>query len=170
MTATGAALLSRSLLFLLIWWLLSDGETASLWIGVPAILLAVMISIRLLPATTFSWYQFLKFIPFFLLHSLRGGSDVAWRAFHPDLPIAPDLIDYPMQLPAGLPQVFMANTANLLPGTLSASLTGNLLKVHVLDRHQDMLAELAVIEIHVGKIFGMVLQMPEETRPDSMKT
>ena len=51
-----------------------------------------------------------------------GGADVARRAFHPRLPVAPQLIDYPFRLPPGLPRVILVNTVRLLPGAPSAEL------------------------------------------------
>jgi multicomponent Na+:H+ antiporter subunit E len=93
------------------------------------------------------------FVPFFLWHSLKGGVDVAWRAFHPRLPITPELIEYPLRLPPGLPRVILVNTVSLLPGTLSAELGGQVLKVHVLDSLGDFLAELETLEQRVGCMF-----------------
>ncbi len=96
---------------------------------------------------------------FFLLRSLFGGADVAWRAFHPGLPIAPDLIEYPLRLPPGLPQVLMANTVSLLPGTLSAELDQSVLKIHVLDNQRGVLAELEAVEQSVPRMFGTSLKL-----------
>jgi len=154
-----STLVSRGGLFSLIWWILTDGAAPSWWIGVPAVLLAVAASAALLPPTPFVWYEFLRFVPFFLLRSLLGGADVAWRAFHPGLPIAPDLIEYPLRLPPGLPRVFMANTVSLLPGTLSAALDRNVLKVHVLDSRKSVLAELEAVEQSVARMFGTSLKL-----------
>ena len=154
-----STIVSRGVLFSLIWWVLTDGAAPSWWIGVPAVLLAVAASVALLPPTPFVWYEFLRFVPFFLLRSLLGGADVAWRAFHPDLPIAPDLIEYPLRLPPGLPRVFMANTASLLPGTLSAALDRNVLKVHVLDSRKGVLTELEAVEQSVARMFGTSLKL-----------
>lgn len=153
------AIASRGGQFALIWWILTDGVASSWWIGVPAVLLAVVTSAALLPATPFVWSEFLRFVPFFLMRSLLGGIDVAWRAFHPGLPIAPDLIEYPLQLPPGLPRVFMANTVSLLPGTLSAALDQNVLKVHVLDNQSSYQAELVALEQRVAAIFSTSLQL-----------
>ena len=154
-----STIVSRGGLFSLIWWVLTDGAAPSWWIGVPAVWLAVAASAALLPPTPFVWYEFLRFVPFFLLRSLLGGADVAWRAFHPGLPIAPDLIEYPMRLPAGLPRVFMANTVSLLPGTLSAALDRNVLKVHVLDSRKSVLTELEAVEQSVARMFGTSLKL-----------
>ncbi len=154
-----STLVSRGVLFSLIWWILTAGAESSWWIGVPAVLLAVAASATLLPPTPFVWYEFLRFVPFFLLRSLLGGADVAWRAFHPGLPIVPDLIQYPLRLPPGLPRVFMANTVSLLPGTLSAALDRNVLKVHVLDSRKGVLAELEAVEQSVARMFGISLTL-----------
>lgn len=156
-----STILSRGGLFLLLWWVLTDGATSSWWIGVPAVLLAVAASAALLPPTSFNWYEFLRFVPYFLIRSLLGGTDVAWRAFHPGMPITPDLIEYPLRLQPGLPRVFMANTVSLLPGTLSAALDRNVLKVHVLDSRRGVLAELEAVEQSVARMFGKSLKLFE---------
>lgn len=160
-TTSWLTIVSRGGLFLLIWWVLTDGTPSSWWIGVPAVLLAVTVSIALVPPTPLVWFELLKFVPFFLLHSLLGGADVARRAFQPNLPIAPDLIEYPLRLPPGLPLVFMSNIVNLLPGTLTAAFDQSVLKVHVLDRRKDFLTELEAVEQRVARIFGTSLQVSE---------
>jgi len=156
----GASLLSRGLLFSLIWWILTDGAVVSWVIGVPAVLLAVAASVALVSPMPVVWSEILRFVPFFLWHSLLGGMDVARRAFQPAMPIDPDLVAYPLRLPPGLSQVFMANTVSLLPGTLSAELEQNVLKVHVLDRRKDFLAEFNAVEQRVARIFELSLNSP----------
>lgn len=141
---------SRGLLFSLLWWTLTDGNVKSWWVGVPAVSFAVIASIALLPPVPLVWRELLKFTPFFLWRSLQGGADVAWRAFHPGMPIAPAVVDYPLRLPPGLPQVVLANIVSLLPGTLSAMLDGQALKVHVLDSRRDFMTELRVLEQRVA--------------------
>jgi len=148
----------RAGLFSLIWWVLSDGVVASWWVGAPAVLLALLSSIVLMPTTRFAWHEFARFVPIFLVRSLRGGMDVAWRAFHPHLPIYPELIEYPMRLPVGVPRVFMVNTVSLLPGTLSAEITGDSLAIHVLDSRHDFLSELQAVEQSTARIFGVSLK------------
>lgn len=147
-------LLRRAVLFAVLWWMLVGGETASWWIGVPAVILAAAISVALVSPVTLVWYELFRFVPFFLMRSLLGGADVAWRAFHPGMPIDPHLIEYPIHLPPGLPRVFLANTVSLLPGTLSTALGSNYLNVHVLTRRKDILSELEKLERKVAAIFG----------------
>jgi len=148
---------SRVLLYSFLWWVLTDGSAASWWIGVPAVSIAVFASAILLPPVPLIWGEVVKFAPFFLQRSLQGGADVARRAIHPDLPIAPDLVDYPLRLPPGLPRVMLLNIVNLLPGTLSAELDGRVLKVHVLDGLSDVIPELETLERHVARISGVTL-------------
>jgi multicomponent Na+:H+ antiporter subunit E len=148
-----STVVSRALLFSLLWWALTDGTAGSWWIGAPAVAGAVIISVTLVPPLGLVWREVMGFVPFFLWHSLKGGVDVAWRAFHPRLPITPELIVYPLRLPPGLPRVILVNTVSLLPGTLSAELGGHVLKVHVLDSLGDFLAELEALEQRVGCMF-----------------
>lgn len=148
---------SRSLLFSLVWWMLTDGNVQSWWIGVPAVSFAVIASIALLPTVPLVWRELVKFSPFLLWRSVQGGADVAWRAFRPSMPIFPAVIDYPLRLPPGLPQVFLANIVSLLPGTLSAALDGQALKVHVLDSRGDLATELNALEKRVARMCGVLL-------------
>jgi len=148
-----STVVSRALLFSLLWWALTDGTGGSWWIGAPAVAGAVIISVTLVPPLGLVWREAMGFVPFFLWHSLKGGVDVAWRAFHPRLPITPELIEYPLRLPPGLPRIILVNTVSLLPGTLSAELGGQVLKVHVLDSLGDFLAELEALEQRVGCMF-----------------
>jgi len=147
----------RALLFLLIWWFITNGDPASWWIGIPAVVLALIVSSTMISPVFFVWSEIPRFVAFFLWHSLLGGVDVARRDFSPSLPIAPGLLEYPLRLPPGLPQVFMANAVGLLPGTLSAELQNNVLSVHVLDRRSDVLTELDAVECSVARMFGIPL-------------
>lgn len=156
-----STIVSRAVLFSLVWWILVDGAAPSWWIGVPAVLLAVVVGTALVQPAHLVWHELLRFIPFFLMRSLLGGADVAWRALHPRMPISPALVEYPLRLPAGLPRVFMANTVSLLPGTLSAALDLSVLKVHVLDRRKDVLSELEAVEQGVARMFGVSLKISE---------
>lgn len=160
---------SRSFGFALLWLLLSGGDYTSFLVAGPAVVLAVIISLKLLPSRLCIWHQLILFIPFFLLRSLLGGADVAWRAFHPGMPIVPDLVEYPVRLPAGLPQVFMANTISLLPGTLSATLKEDVIKVHVLDSGSDFREELEAVEKRVARVFGVHLGSSSQDKRDETR-
>jgi multicomponent Na+:H+ antiporter subunit E len=150
-------IVSRALLFLIMWSALTDGAAASWWIGVPGVSFVVIASIVLLPPLSLVWRELPKFTPFFLWRSLQGGADVAWRAFHPGMPIVPAVIDYPLRLPPGLPQVFLANIVSRLPGTLSDTLDEQALKVHVMDSRGDFVTELKALEQRVARMCGVML-------------
>jgi len=159
-SASWTIYLYRGVLFLFIWWFLTGGVASSWWIGVPAVILAVTASRALLPPAPVLWFELLKFVPFFLWQSLLGGADVARRVFQPKMPIAPDLIEYPLRLPHGLSQVIMSNTVSLLPGTLITELDRNVLKVHVLNRNKDSFAELEAVEERIAGMSGLSLSAP----------
>lgn len=157
-----STLVSRGLWFSLIWWVLTDGASSSWWIGAPAVVLVLVSSVGLLAPVHFNWFELARFVPFFLARSLLGGVDVAWRAFHPGMPIAPGLIDYPLRLPPGLAQVVMANTVSLLPGTMSAEIGQNCLNVHVLDGRKALFPGLNAVEQRVARMFGISLSEERE--------
>ncbi len=147
----------RVLLFATIWWILTNGVMESWWVGVPVVLLATSVSVVLLPPGSWSFMGIIRFIPFFLWRSLYGGADVAVRAMHPHLPIAPGKYTYPWRLPPGISRVFMANTVSLLPGTLSTELNNDCLLVHILDLTGRYSFELRRIEEHVADVFNLCL-------------
>jgi len=50
-------------------------------------------------------------------------------------------------------------TSLLLPGTLSAEIEGQVLKVHVLDSRGDFLTGLKMLEQRVGRLWGTPLMI-----------
>lgn len=153
---------ARALLFLLVWWVLTNGDLASLGVGIPTALAAGVLSVFLQPTVRLSALAGLKFLPFFLLHSVKGGVDVAWRVFHPSLPINPVMLEYPTQLPEGFARMMMLSIITLLPGTLSVDLDTGVLKIHVLNGTDGITDELRSIERHIAKIFYTPLGGKEE--------
>lgn len=150
--------LSRIMVLGGIWWVLVDGEASSWWFGLPAVGLAVMVSLLLPPAPTplhLSPGGLALFMPFFLVQSLRGGVDVMRRALHPRLPLEPALICYRLGLGEASARVFMANAVSLLPGTLIADLDGDQLIVHSLDVRMPVHEQLRELERRVGRVFGL---------------
>ena len=152
-----ATWLLRTVLFALVWWVLTDGDLTSWPVGVPVVLLSTVVSVILMPPLAWSLRGIVRFIPFFLWYSIRGGIDVARRALHPQLPISPGLIDYRFRLSPGLPRVFMANIVSLLPGTLSVELYEESLRVHVLDKSGTCAEELKMLENRLASIFKVDL-------------
>lgn len=138
----------------LLWWILVGDDPSSWLIGAPTIVL-VLVLMAQQPHTTWhlSLPGLLRFIPYFLLQSLRGGIDVARRAFSPRRPLHPALLEYHLSLPRGSARIFLLNSVSLLPGTLSADLRDDCLLVHVLDQQLD--PHLEQLEEHVAQLFAL---------------
>lgn len=144
-----------------LWWVLTDGELGSWLWGLPAVLGAVLFNPFHDP-TLRSWRPVgvLRFIPVFLWFSLRSALDVAWRAMHPERPLAPTLVDYPWRLPAGRARIFLANLINLMPGTLCVRIGDRALTVHILANPDATLAGLQRLEHHVAGLFVATGEQP----------
>ena len=148
----------RILLFVLLWWAVSDGN-GSWAFGIPVILLATVASYWLQPARG-AWLRplaLLRLCGFFLYQSVRAGIDVALRALGPGLRLAPGMIEYQLRLPEGIARVLLLDTLSLLPGTLSAELNGDRLCLHVLDTGLPNEAEVRKVESYIAGAFGMRL-------------
>ncbi len=171
-------LLGRFVLFGAIWWLLTSGRTDALIFGACAAAAAAAAPLiigdrgeasaqrALLPTVL----RLPRLLPFFLWESLRGGVDVALRAFRPRLPLSPAMIDYPLRLPPGPAAVMMASLVSLMPGTL-AIISGSGLRVHVLDDASDYRHDLERLEAQVARVFGLGLaavQAPAASAPDEV--
>lgn len=151
----------RALLYAGLWWLLTGGAATSWIVGVPAAIAAAAASVALHPHSRWRLNPvgLARFIPHFLARSLVGSIDVAWRALHPGLPIAPAVIRYPLALPAGGPsRVFMAGAINLLPGTLCGVLDDDGMDVHVLNgASPSVAADIERLEERVAHLFDLPL-------------
>jgi len=146
--------LGRLLLFATLWTLLTEGDPGAVWFGVPVVVLATYLSLRLLPPAGMRPIALLRFLPLFFWLSLTGAWDVALRALRPRRPLQPGLADFDTRLAEGLPRVFFANAVSLLPGTLCADLHGSRLTVHLLDDSPAMRHSLAALEDAVARLFG----------------
>lgn len=153
----------RLALFALLWWVLTEGQPGSWPLGVLFAVLAAALSLALSRPAPWSAVGFVRFVPFFLWWSLRGGVDVARRACAPSLPIAPGMLTYRLRLPPGRARVFMTAVISLLPGTLSAEIVRNRLFVHVLDQRASSEADLAALEMKVAALFRIGPSMPPST-------
>jgi multicomponent Na+:H+ antiporter subunit E len=149
----------RLLGFALLWWVLTEGYPGAWGLGVPIILASLLATFLLPSVGDWSWRLagLARFLPFFLLQSLRGGIDVARRALHPQLPLAPQMFEFRFRLPASPARIFFADTVSLLPGTCSASLQEESLQIHVLDASLPVAIALRQIEERVAELFGLSL-------------
>jgi multicomponent Na+:H+ antiporter subunit E len=147
----------RMFLFALLWWVLTDRAMTSWWFGAPTVALATITSLVLLPPAdhTLRMVGLIRFIGFFVWYSLRGGIDVALRAFNPRLPLDPALIIFSPRLKERAAQIVLVNMISLLPGTLSADLEDNRVRVHVLATGAEIGRSLQQVESVVAALFGI---------------
>lgn len=157
--ALAGSVLARALLLGVGWWAFVEGETGSWILSGAAVLGAVLVSLAALPPGTGRWRfaGLARFLPFFLVQSLRGGTDVAARAFNPRLPVLPGMIDHPLRLPEGPARVSFVVVLSLLPGTLSAQLRGDTLRVHLLHRGMPARGRIEELEARIAELFGVRL-------------
>jgi multicomponent Na+:H+ antiporter subunit E len=85
-------------------------------------------------------------LPRFLWQSVRGGIDVARRAFDPRVPLAPGFLTYRTGFPRGHARITFASITSLLPGTTPVGDDGEGIVYHCLDTAQPVLDELAAEE------------------------
>lgn len=152
------SLLTRGLVFALLWALLSGNS----WDDWPLILgcvaAAMAVSFALWPVGAWKWRMvpLLRFIPYFLKESVTGGVDVARRVFSRRMKLDPALVEFALDLEREEARVFFVWMVSLLPGTASARLEGARLRVHVLDQGLPVEMKLRQLEGYVGALFGEV--------------
>lgn len=150
-------LLRQAAVFLVLWWILSEGSRESWIIGLPAALAATLVGTRLgsASAARVSLVGALRFVPYFVVRSLAAGADIAWRAVDPRLPVEPRVEQYQVRLPDGPPRVFFVSVLSLLPGTVSVELSGDVLEIHVINARQPNAERLARLEKMVAALFAV---------------
>jgi multicomponent Na+:H+ antiporter subunit E len=149
-----SAILWRGGAFALIWWILAEGRADAWGIGAVSVLLATAASLALAPPGPgrLSAIGLLGFAAFFLAQSALGGMQVAARAFRPRMDLAPALVEVPVTLPDGVARILLVNTLNLLPGTVSVSLDGDRLSLHVLDARMPIAEEVLQAEARIARM------------------
>ncbi|MFN3945097.1 MAG: Na+/H+ antiporter subunit E [Allosphingosinicella sp.] len=143
----------RFAIFFGLWLVLTGAAPGGLPFGLAAAAAGVWVSVRLAPPAErpLRLLRLLMLAPGFFRRALAGGADVAWRAFHPKLPLRPGWIRYRPRLPAGAPRVVLGGEISLLPGTLVAGEEGDRLLVHCLDAGLPVAAQIAEEEERLGK-------------------
>lgn len=143
-------------LFALGWLLLAGPDPASWIIGAPTVAGAVWAKARLSDRRVggLSPLGAVRFVPYFLWESLKGGIDVALRVVGPRVRVDPGYLEYRMLLQRPSARVAFMDAVNLLPGTLTADVTGDRLRIHTLDRGAAPMQSLNALEKRVGDLFG----------------
>lgn len=142
----------RGVFFLLLWTVISGANFDELFMVIAIILLATLTSLYVLPRGYWSLRPMgcLRFLPYFLWHSLLGGWDVAKRALSPAMPLAPAVITFQTDTNEAQ-RVLLAWAISLLPGTASIAIEGQQLTIHVLDKHLEVETSLRVLEAKVKR-------------------
>lgn len=152
---TTKAILLRTALLALLWWILTGGTSEAWGIGAVAVAAAVAVSLRLSPphGTGLSMAGLLSFAAFFLAHSLRAGLQVALMAFRPRLALDPAIVNIPLRIDGERERAVLVATLNLLPGTLVAGGDPTHIWVHVLDVRGPFEADLRAAESRIARLF-----------------
>jgi multicomponent Na+:H+ antiporter subunit E len=151
-----ARLLSRAMLFALLWLVLAGTDPLSWVVGLPAVLLATYAAARLSTRVGADPrpMRLLAFAPFFVWESILGGLDVARRVLGPRVHIDPALISYRLRLRDPAAQVVFLDSISLLPGTLTADFRDGVAQVHALDRDASVVNGLKRLEPRIARLFG----------------
>jgi multicomponent Na+:H+ antiporter subunit E len=145
----------RAALFVAAWLVLTEGSLYGPGLAALTVVAATAASLALVPPGTWRLrpLALLRFAPFFVWESVRGGVDVAVRALRPALPIRPGYLRFPTRLRTGPARGFFATCLSLLPGTVSIEMDGDSVHIHVLDTRQPVPETLRRLEEHVAALF-----------------
>ncbi len=149
----------------LLWLVLADGRPDSLGVGLPVMVLATWLSVRLTPPGRGAWRltAWPAFAGYFLWRALAGSIDIAGRAMRPSRPLDPGLTRYRFKIAADRrTRVFLADAVSLLPGTLTAEVESDALVLHVVDRNAPVERDVAHLERLIGRMFGYRVPPREE--------
>ncbi len=158
-TWTPGAIVIRVGIMSLLWFVLAEGEFRYWGLVLLAVLGGAGASLLLIPSSGigFSIRGWAKFIPFFLWQSVLGGVDVALRSIAIPIRLDPGYVQVDFRLADEPARVFIANTMSLMPGTLSVSLQGDQLRMHVLDRSMPNAERVREVEAHAARMFRLTL-------------
>ncbi len=135
-------------------WLLLAGNTGW-YLGLPSAIAATVLALRLqLAPLPIRPLALPPFVARFLVAAIVGGWDVARRALHPQLPIAPDWVNYPVRSKHRQVRLLLSGLVGLLPGTLAAGIEDDRLRLHVLDAGSDWQRQVAALESSLCRLFG----------------
>ncbi len=156
----GRAVVMRTVMLSALWWVLTDGAIAAVGIGAVSVACAVTASLVLQPPrrSRISLKELPFFLGYFLMQSIKGGVQVATTAMRPRLDLHPATLEFRLHLPDESARIFLACILNLLPGTLSAGLTGDRLLLHVIDMRLPIEREVRRAEAHVARLLGVETQ------------
>ena len=146
----------RFALLLGVWFMVADWSEDDLPVGIAASVLAVWISLSLLPPTAMRprLGPLARLSLRFLTSSIVAGVDVARRALLPRLDLHPGFVAVPLTLPPGSARNAFLVYSSLQPGTLPTDAEDERLQVHCLDVSQPVAADIIADEALFKKAIG----------------
>ena len=69
------------------------------------------------------WFWLIVYLFVFAYYTVRGGLDVAYRVFHPAMPIKPGIVRFRSALRTDTGRSVLANSITLTPGTLTVDVS-----------------------------------------------
>lgn len=143
-------------LFAFSWWVVAEGRIDGWLLGGTAVVAATWASVALWPQAAHGLRLAVLpgFLVLFLADSVRGGWQVALMALRGRKALQPGYLELPLNLPAGAPQIMLANVLSLMPGTVAVELEDDRLRLHVLDEAQPVAAEARMMERRIAVLFG----------------
>lgn len=146
-------LVLRLFLFGLLWRVMIGSGHGGGMVAVAVILAATLVSRVVWPPRQWriNFPQLLVFIPWFLWNSLLAGIHVAWRAFHPRMPLHPELIEIPLREDEQS-AILLAWTVSLIPGTACVCLKPGRAVIHVLDSRSPYREKLRVLSHRLDRL------------------
>ena len=158
--ATMSGILVRLAVFAGLWWLISQGSADAWLIGLPAVAVATLASVRLSGRALrrFSPAGLVAFLVLFVRESFAGGLDVARRTLGKQLCIQPGFRRFRLHLRDPAARVLLVNCISLLPGTLAADLEDDHLELHLLDIREHHDPQLLRLEEAIARLYGLPLE------------
>lgn len=153
------------------WVLLTDAAPSSWIIGLPAIAMAVWI-IHRFPLSRdplrVHLGPLLKFVPWFLLKSIRGGVEVSRLALSRSLTLHPALFEHECTLTDTRSRAIFAMCLNVLPGTTTVRIDAETIHIHSLTSVAAARLEVAELEEKIaGMLAATSLKNAHSTKSDS---
>lgn len=161
--STALRLTVRAALLAVLWWALADGSLYNWQVGAVVVVLTTAATWRLLPPRAArgglvrrAW-AVVTLAGWFLARSVVGGADVARRALTRPPDTDPDYVEHRFRLPDGPARVAVTYLNNLMPGSLSVQVDGDVLLVHTIAHELPTLEQVAELEERVARVAGHTL-------------
>jgi len=99
------------------------------------------------------------YIPIFTYFVVKANLDVAYRVFHPDLPIKPGIVKVKTKLKSQLARTLLANSITLTPGTLTIDIVEDYMYIHWINiTSVDQMEETEIIVGRFERILRRIFE------------